>query len=572
MAKDGPRLTRLTFALGMGALSGCLPVPVRPEAEGVVRASHAEHPAHHARPPAALPELPAAPMALPIREDATQGAIAGKADIEACIQRALSVNPTIRAAMADIEAWQARVPQAESLADPMVQTTIWPFPSNGPQYSLMGYMPYDMMISQQFPWVGTLRLRGEAARHEVNAAAAALVAAQLDVVTEVKTAYWDLYSAEQSLKILEDNAKLADEVIELARARVRAGAPQRDLIASQIAARELEQQRIDMRRAVAEARAELSRALHQPPELELSTASSPPADLPDQVERLYALAAAVRPELQARLATIAKAETDIALAEKKFKPDITLGVNYGLMTRQNAMSTMADGRDNIGLTVGFNLPIYRNRLNAALAEAHARAKAERLRYEVDRDLIVREIKAKFAQVQSRRESIDLLTGDILPRAKDDMKLSAAAYRGGNVDATTLNSARQLVFRTELQIARERAELGKFLGGLERAVGTAWVASAREAPGQAAPIPPPAPPKPEDDAKPEGEDPDDREGERNEEGGVGEGHEEGKEAEAKPAGEGIKEAGGDKPGDGGAGEGGEGGAHESHVGVEPLPPL
>lgn len=476
MARDGCGWTKLAFVFGSGAVVGCLPVPVRPAASEVVPASHVGH--APAEPPAPLPALPAVPDAASFRSGAALGEVAGKVDLDLCIQRALGVNPSIRAAMADIDVWQARVPQAESLVDPMVETTIWPFPKNAPQYSLMGYMPYEMMISQQFPWVGTLRLRGEAARHEVNVAAAALVAAQLDVVAEVKAAYWGLYAAEQAESILDDNAKLSEEVIELSRARVRAGAPQRDLIAAQIASRELDQQRVEVRRGLAEARAELARALHQTPGAELSTATAPPADVPDQVERLYALASAVRPELQARLATVAKAETDIALAEKKYKPDITVGFAYGLMTRDNAMSRTADGRDQIGLSVGFNLPIYRNRLNAALAEANARAVAERLRYEVERDAIIRDIKTQFAQVQARRESLDLLNDEILPRAKDDMKLSAAAYRGGNVDATTLNAARQLILRTELQIARERAELGKALAALERAVGTAWVSTTR----------------------------------------------------------------------------------------------
>ncbi len=51
-------------------------------------------------------------------------------------------------------ALKALIPQVTALDDLMVQSTLWPFPSNGPQYSLMGYMPYELMITQQFPWFG----------------------------------------------------------------------------------------------------------------------------------------------------------------------------------------------------------------------------------------------------------------------------------------------------------------------------------------------------------------------------------------------------------------------------------
>ena len=61
-----------------------------------------------------------------------------------------------------------------ALDDPVVSNTIYPIPSVAPQYSLMGYNPYNLMIAQQFPWFGTLRLRGEAAEEDVKVALAEL--------------------------------------------------------------------------------------------------------------------------------------------------------------------------------------------------------------------------------------------------------------------------------------------------------------------------------------------------------------------------------------------------------------
>ena len=61
--------------------------------------------------------------------------------------------------------------------------------------------------------------------------------------------------------------------------------------------------------------------------------------MPAQVERLYRLAAAARPELQGRLAAVARDEREVELARKRYYPNVQLGLAYMLMTREDAMST-----------------------------------------------------------------------------------------------------------------------------------------------------------------------------------------------------------------------------------------
>ena len=63
-------------------------------------------------------------------------------------------------------AMKSRIPQVTSLDDPVFQSTTWPFPRNGPQYT-MGYALYEM-IMQEFPWFGTLAVRGQVAEQEVR--------------------------------------------------------------------------------------------------------------------------------------------------------------------------------------------------------------------------------------------------------------------------------------------------------------------------------------------------------------------------------------------------------------------
>ena len=116
---------------------------------------------------------------------------------------------------------QSRIPQVTALDDPVVSNTIYPIPSVAPQYSLMGYNPYNLMLAQQFPWFGTLRLRGEAAEQDVKVALAELAAAELDAVAAVKRAYYDLYFNERAEAILAENRKLAADFVAIAKRAVQ---------------------------------------------------------------------------------------------------------------------------------------------------------------------------------------------------------------------------------------------------------------------------------------------------------------------------------------------------------------
>src|SRR5262249_57238377 len=110
-----------------------------------------------------------------------------------------------------------RIPQVTALEDPVAANTIFPIPSVAPQYSLMGYNPYNLTLAQQFPWFGTLRLRGEVADRDVRVALAELAAAQLDAVAAVKRAYFDLRAAEESADLLGETRTVLEDFQAIAR-------------------------------------------------------------------------------------------------------------------------------------------------------------------------------------------------------------------------------------------------------------------------------------------------------------------------------------------------------------------
>jgi outer membrane protein TolC len=395
--------------------------------------------------------------------------------MDACISRALDTNATVRAARFNVEALRQRIPQVTALDDPILSNTIFLIPSVAPQYSLMGYMPYGALLAQQFPWCGTLRLRGLAAAEDARIALFELAATELDTVSGVKRAYFDLHFAERAEGLLRQNRKLAEDFLKIAWVRYpTTTATQPDVLRAEVALADIDREIENNLAATSEARSELARLMHLGPESDLRTAAELPVNsVPSQLERLYQLALASRPDLQGRLAAVARDEAAVELARKRYYPNITLGIVYQDMEKTNAVTPRtAAGMPNVGLFVGMNLPVYRKKVAAGVCEAKARAAADRALYEAERDQSRRDIRGPFAQARAQQNVISLLRKNNLPAAQRVLELTSGEYRANvaGVDFLTVITAWRDLLQVELQIAQIEAELGKTLASLERAVG------------------------------------------------------------------------------------------------------
>jgi outer membrane protein, heavy metal efflux system len=490
MHRQWPPIVMAVFLFGV---SGCAHTSRRPESIWVD---------DHIRTAAYDPQsmtLPAQPTAgtvdpVPITQELT-----GSQPVDVFIRRALAENRTVQAAYHNVQSLRHRVPQVTTLDDPFVSNTIFPIPSVAPQYSLMGYNPYSMTLAQQFPWFGTLRLRGEVAERDVQVALAELAAAQLDTVAAVKRAYYSLYASQRTEEIVNENRKILEDFRTIALERLKGGGTEQDVLRSGVLISELDLELANNQQAAATARAGLARQLHIRPEADFRTIPElSPVAVPAEIERLYQLAIAARPELQGRLAAIARDEKAVELARKRYYPNVTLGLTYMDMEKTNATTPLtASGSPNVGLFVGFNLPVHQKKYAAGVCEAQERAFADAKLYEAQRDETYSEIQDLMTQAKVQQNVLTLLRDGILPRTKQALDSARSDYAKGIVDYATGQSALREVLQVQLRIAQIEAELAKALAALERAVGSQInenpPASTTESDATSMPSPPPPPP-------------------------------------------------------------------------------
>jgi outer membrane protein, heavy metal efflux system len=446
---------------------------------------------HQARSASVPPPASAAsidPLAVIASADALPTELTGPQPVEAFIHRALAENRTVQAAFHNVQALKHRLPQVTALDDPVAANVVFPIPSVAPQYSLMGFNPYNLTLAQQFPWFGTLRLRGQAAEHDVRVALAELAAAQLDSVAAVKRAYCNLYAATRADEILVENRKILEDFRAIALERLRNGGSQQDVLRAELLITELDRERATNQQAISAARASLARQIHVSPDTELQTVPElPRPSVPKELDRLCSLALATRPELRGRLAAVARDEQAVELAKKRFYPNITLGLTYMDMERTGAVTPKtASGQPNVGLFVGFNLPVHHHKYQAGVLEAQERARADGKLYEAQRDETLSEIQDFMVQAKVQENVLSLLEDSIAPRTRQTLELARSDYAKANVDYATVLSALREVLQVQLQVAQVSAELGKALAGLERAVGR----QINDAPAQDSPVAPP----------------------------------------------------------------------------------
>ena len=393
--------------------------------------------------------------------------LAGPQPVDAYIQYALSQNPDIEAARKRVDAAAYRVPQAASLRDPTLGVTAFPEPVQ----TAAGQQEFAVTASQHLPWLGKLDASAAAAEADTNVARAQLAAMELEVVEQVKRAYYELYFIQRAIRITEDNRKLLLDFAQIAESKYRTGkASQQDVLRAQVEVANLDNQLIRLRQQIESSQAKLARLLHVSPDIPLRALEQPPrGQIPHDLQRLYQQAVAGRPELHAQLAAVQKDRRNVDLARLEYFPDLTAGVTW-IGTSASGLSPVANGEDAILLGFSVNVPVYRNRLDAGVREAESRVVSSTRQYDSLKDRTTQDIKDLYAQVTSQYELILLFRDSIIPKSEQTLEVSQAAYQVGDVDFLTLIDNWQQLLRFRIAYHRLESQLQQALAMLERVVG------------------------------------------------------------------------------------------------------
>ncbi|HUG68076.1 MAG TPA: TolC family protein [Pirellulaceae bacterium] len=400
---------------------------------------------------------------------------AGATSIDELVGFAIGNNPEIASARARAEAMMSRIPQARSLDDPMLTTTVFLEEiqtAAGPQELLVS-------LSQKFPWFGKLDARGEMAFHDAQVAYAELANVELGVVEQVKLAYLDLYFIDQSLRVYQDLEQRLQDVIAITRTRFETNAPTvglESVLQAEVTLEKLYITVAELEQARIKAAARLRKALSLPRgtglDIEPQLVES---HLPLQMDSLLAMIEQCNPVLEARRQAIVRDEWSIDLAQRNYYPDVNVGFNWAEIG-DRGLSAAANGRDAYSLMVGVNLPIYKRKLDAAVDEARFRMTQSSQQYDATWNAIRADIEKLHAAAVEHQRVLEILNTTVLQKAEQTFDLSIEAYRVDRIGFQQLidNYEALLRFRIDRHFrvtSREQA-----IAQLERTLGCAVASS------------------------------------------------------------------------------------------------
>lgn len=383
------------------------------------------------------------------------------------IREALKNNPEIHVAEARANAALHRIPQATSLADPMV---------------MMGYenegtdsfytfdretkgMPADsrwmFSLSQMFPYPGKLALKGEMATRDAESLKAMADATRLATEVRVKELYHDLFLAYTNIDLITDQAALFSRVEDAALARYAAGmAPQQEVLMAQtekymlLEREEMEKQKIQSLKAM------LNASLGRDALTPLGRPEKPQNVIkPYRLDELIQLSHDRYPMIKSREKMVNAAEAKVRMAKKEYYPDFTIGTGYFARSSQFP--------DMWNLTATMNIPIfYKTKQREAVLEAEASLLEARRNVEATKLMASSALRDNYSMLKTAENLMALYREGLIPKAYQGFELSLSGYVTGKIEAITVITRLKALIDYEFLYWRQFADGQKAAAKLE----------------------------------------------------------------------------------------------------------
>jgi cobalt-zinc-cadmium efflux system outer membrane protein len=383
-------------------------------------------------------------------------------DRAAFVRAVLQVNPTIEGARQGWRAALARVRQAGTLEDPMIDLGFAPL-SVGSGEAPFGF---EATVSQKLPWFGKRALEESASAAEADAVKSDYEAVRRELALSAVLLYQQYFIAARSLEINTAHVELMRAMRDAAAALFSSGrGSAQDALQAEAELAHMEHDAVILvaRREVT--LAQMNELLHRAPDLPLPPPPQelPPPAAPDAAtSSLQQIAMQSRPDIIA-VEQRAKAEQARSeRAERESYPDLTVSTSY------NSMWDMPEHRWMIGL--GFDLPLQRGRRAGAADEARAlRAQFEQEAARL-RDAARTQVFVVLKELEESRHVLLLFETRLLPIARQRIAAARAGFITSQNPFLAVIDAERSLRGLELEYQKARAEHVARRAELDRALG------------------------------------------------------------------------------------------------------
>jgi len=379
-------------------------------------------------------------------------------------------NPTLKVARARLGISDAQILQASLRINPSLVT------DNGvaeKTYRFIG-------VEQIFELGGKRVKRTKLARIKKDVVMSEISTTLLDIRSNIRTSYIQLYNAQQRLVASQDILATTTKLSEVAKKRQLAGdIAVLDVLQAEIimvkAKNDIQKAKLEVNQSFNALTAYMGQNLDRNIQLEtpvllaeFNNAKSMPKEQNEQiVDSFIEQAYSSRPEVKAILKNIEAENQRIVVAKANIIPNLKLAVGPDMV--------LPGGEENNNLNLNvfavgsLELPVF-NRQQGIIKEAIAQRQQYEKELEATKIKITQEVNNAYAGIINNAESIRIYEDDLIPRAKDILEKSKLSFLEGKSNILVSLNSQEAYINTRLGYIQTLTEYEKSVSDLERAIG------------------------------------------------------------------------------------------------------
>lgn len=385
--------------------------------------------------------------------------------INEAIEIGLKNNPGIKSAQAGIVAAKGRYWSGISLPNPEVGLSYEFIPNNS---KLRNFGERTFEVTQTFEFPSVYFLRGSRFNKEEAIAFYELRQTELNIITDIKSAYYNVLAKQGLLNIAEENQKILEDFSKKAEIRYNVGeGTNLERLTANVqfteAVNNLEAAKNELQTAFAELNYSLGYGKYEDEIFTPADSLSYITGSKLNLDELYSLSLKANQQIKISELNVSRSSIDKTLAWSAFLPGFN--VSY--------FKQALDGNNNgfYGASFGVTVPLwFLFEQRGQIQEAAANVNIAESQLQLLRNEIYLTLKSNFSNYDNDQRQVNLYISSILPQAKEIYRAASAGYEAGEITYLEFLQARQTLINANSNYINVLSSYYRSIFSLEETVG------------------------------------------------------------------------------------------------------